>query len=392
MQFGDQFYSGYRVAFAVVNIDEFVRKILPSHQIFLPSENCSDPGENISKLPKQLQALINSKQRKVVVVWAILDRLPPVKCGVVATINEVLEIAKSHGIDGFAHQSDLDLFAEFVSRDHNIISHMTRPNGLYSVCIWKNNLQYLCDVEPVLKKENISKNEFTMILLTWGGDMEERAGMWQGGYIRNYIRRREAKRKLSTPKPSSEFHRVEFLYSPEWEWLLSPKKWKWQRHRIVKKTNKFIFVEEQPYFGTPYLKDGWQAFIVYTIMIDRVAIELQREFHHQTRHKTFFEESAVPKTKYRQSFDYEYVFESIYEDWDSGSDSTEPPSAKKIREALRILGLKTIPKNPSAVKNAYRPLAQKWHSDRMGGSHEVMSKLNKAKDDLLNEIKKKIQR
>lgn len=317
----------------------------------------------------ELPALLQSQH---IFVWAITDKSPPVKSGITLTENELQEIAKTHNIQGFAHQEHLNQFAEVVRYEFPLISHIKKPKDRYSVAVWGCHLQYLCDIPPILLEEDINAEDLLSVKLKFGEG--EWSGMYNGGYIRHYVRKREAKRKLSIPaacngKPVF----VEFLYSPESTWLIPRKRWVWQRHRIVKKTDKTIFIEEHPYFGGSFLKTGWQAFIVYTVRIDRATIESEHVFYHHSRRKTYYTKAGAPELKNKRFIgnnqDYQTEFEA--------DDVIEVP-ANEYQWAMLTLGITRWPMPVDEIRRAYKVMAQKIHPDKTGGDHEPMSALNVA--------------
>lgn len=52
----------------------------------------------------------------------------------------------------------------------------------------------------------------------------------------------------------------------------------------------------------------------------------------------------------------------------------------------RVLGLKDLEVGVHMVESAYRELAKRWHPDAPSGSHELMTKLNQARDAALAEV------
>jgi len=362
--------------FARLTIDIFLERIsgLTCDPCFPGVQNTSVQGN------EHFRSEFNLASQGDVFVWAIMDKSPPAKSGVVTSHSELVEIATDNGISGFANQYQLDEFAGLVNCDYILISHMKRPNDLYSVCVWKNTLEYLCDIPPFLLQENITKDKLTEILLTYGGEW---SGMWKGGYIRNYIRRREAKRKLLTQK-TGEFSPVfvEFVYSPENTWFIQRNRWVWLRHRIVKKTSKTIFVEEQSYHGSSFLKSGWQAFIVYTVMIDRQTFETEHEFTHHSRRKTFYDIGGAPEVKSKRFVGFQNDLDNEFDT----DDVIELP-INGVQWALNILKIDKWPTTKEAIKKAYNTLSIRFHPDKEGGSHQSMVLLNRAKDFLISEVK-----
>jgi hypothetical protein len=351
--------------YAALQIEEFTRRLSAGH-----------PQNRVANYQVQGYVPLGS----VALVWAVLDRFPPAKSGIARTLNELIEIANAHGIDRFAEQHKLDEFGKFVHRTHRLISHMKRQDGLYSLCVWENNLQYLCDAPPAIAREGVTHEELNAILNGIGESFISSYG--QGGYIRNYIRRREAKRKLSTPKlNSSEPVFVEFLYSPENTWFVPRKRWVWRRHRVVKKTAKTVFIEEEPYQGASYLKSGWQAFIVYTIMIDRAALEANQQFHHRSRRKIFYEKCAAPELKVIHFIDFRDVDDDPF--FDQYDDDVIEIPLNGIQWATDALGISNWPVPIEEIKKAFNLISIKQHPDK-GGDAAAWKLAKRARDFLID--------
>lgn len=319
-----------------------------------------------------------------VFIWAITDKHPPVKSGAVPTKTDLLEIARQHSIKGFADKYYLDQFDAVVHWNFPLISHMKRPDGRHSAAVWGNHLQYLCNLEPLLIWEGIDDDELLFVKLTYGEGYW--AGSGNGGYIRNYIRRREAKRKLSHQKKSGYGGPifVEFLYSPESTWFIPRNRWVWRRHRIVRKTEKTIFIEESPYQGKAYLKTGWQAFIVCTVMIDRTELESNQYFHHRSRHKTFYTKIGAPELKNKKFIGTG----NSGSDWFDDVDYVETDDVVEIPEndhqwAMATLGVTQWPITRDEIRRVYKAKAQRFHPDKTGGDHKAMSAINVAASILL---------
>lgn len=323
-------------------------------------------------------------------LWALWDIYPssdvyrpPVLSGVTDNPADVINIAKQNGLDSkinFDPEYACNVrLKEMADYDFKLISYQKRQTGLYFFCVWSNHLQYLCGIEPIFQQDNITEAELKALKTTWGdGDW---AGTGCGGYIKEYIRKREAKRKLSTPKKScNDAIFIDFLYSPQNTWYVPRKRWVWQRHRIVKKTKDFIFIEEFPYHGGSYLKTGWQAFIVYTIMINRKELEETHQFTHHSRRKIFYEKSAVPELK-------TYRFDTAgYDPSGNDDDFVIEIPLNDVQWASDILKVK-LPATREAIKRAFNPLSMKTHPDR-GGDIKLFIKYREAHNILMNSLKK----
>ncbi|MGZ8095615.1 MAG: hypothetical protein ACXWUD_05155 [Methylosarcina sp.] len=272
-----------------------------------------------------------------------------------------------------------------------IFSFIKRLPGKYFLCVWENNIQYLYHLEPPIKKDHISKQEVLEISKDYGFSEDNyqeylsKKESWNAVFIRTYIRRLEAQRKFNKPKDNSDFVFVEFLYSPEWEWMLARKRWVWRRHRIVKKTEKTVFVERDPYQGSSFVTTGWQAFVVYTFMLNRAELEANHQYHHKTYHKTFFEKCVVPELNHKRFIGYDLFDESYFEGEYSTDDVIEIP-VNGIQWALDDLNITHWPITKEQINKIYKRLAMKFHPERKGGSHKAMVRINVARDFLLGEL------
>lgn len=341
---------------------------------------------------KSHKEVIISPKNKYVYLWAIMDRWPPIHSGIADSKTEIAHIAHQHGLDqniDFSHRTYPNcLLRDNTMRykDYPIFSFIKRQSGLYFACAWGNNLQFLCDIEPIIKIDNITRNEVLELSDLWGR-INIDAQSWNSKFINTYIRRQEAKRIFVAPakiNPNPIF--VEFLYSPESTWYIPRKRWVWQRYRIVKKTAKTIFIEEHPYQGTSYLKTGWQAFIVYTVMMNRTILEAEHEFFHKSRNKTFYEKCAVPELKNKRFIDYESIqSESTDYEWDT-DDVIEIPK-NSIQWATTLLHIREWPATKDAIKNAFNLLSIKTHPDKTGGSHHEFILIKRARDFLIDSLK-----
>lgn len=331
-------------------------------------------SEWIELSPNTTSAAIHS-----ILVWAITDKNPPVKSGVSTSKQELIDIAKANNIDGFAEWQYLESFSDCVRSRDPIISAIRIQTGLYSFAAWKNYLHYLCDADPIAIIENIDYHEVSRLITEHGG--ENSGGMsYQPGFIRGYIRKREAKRKISRKSQAETPVFTEFVYSPENTWHIPRCRWVWQRHRVVKKTEKTIFIEEHPYHGSLYLKRGWQAFIVYTIMIDRGFFEKNHEFHHITRNRTYFDKVGAPELGNRHFIGYD----EWGKDYDT-DDVIEIPS-NGIQWALTALNLSDVPITKEELKKSFNKLSIRYHPDK-GGCTKKMQMILRAKNFLIAELR-----
>lgn len=335
---------------------------------------------------------IQPKKNHNYYLWAIWDIFPsddiyrpPILSGVGGRAD-VIEIAQQNGFNldiSFNSREPCNAkLKKIAGYDFRIISFQKRQSGRYFFCVWSNHFRYLCGSEPIFQQDNVTDDELKTLKITWGDG--EWAGTLFGRFIKNHVRRREAQRKLSRPpKGSIDAVFVDFLYSPQNTWYIPRKRWIWQRHRIVKKTKGFIFVEEFPYQGGSYLKTGWQAFIAYTIMINRKELEETHQFEHKFRRKIFYEKCAAPELKnYRFNTS---SHDSTGDDDDYEDDFVFEMPLNKVQWALNLLNINEWPTTRDAVKKAFNPLSMKTHPDR-GGDNELFVKYRKAHDILMSSI------
>lgn len=365
--------------------------VYPEHK-----ENALVKTLNKTQINKTLNCNLPVKKKSVCgyYLWALWDiypsfevHRPPILSGLTDNQSDVIDIARQNGLDtsiNFNPKYDCNVrLQEIADYDVKLISYQKRQTGLYFFCVWGNHFQYLCGIEPIFQQDNITEAELSMLKITWGdGDW---AGSGCGGYIKEYIRKREAKRKLSTPKKgSNDAHFIEFLYSPQNTWYIPRKRWVWQRHRIVKKTKDFIYIEEFPYYGGSYLKTGWQAFIVYTIMINLKELEETHQFNHHSRRKIFYEKCAVPELKTYQFNTSSY--DPSDDDYEYDDSVIEIP-LNKVQWAINLLNINKWPATREEIKKAFNPFSMKLHPDR-GGDNKLFAKYRKAHNTLINEINK----
>jgi hypothetical protein len=82
------------------------------------------------------------------------------------------------------------------------------------------------------------------------------------------MKQKENQLLLIIPKgPKIEI--VEFLYT---QFLYAGKQVRWNRHRIVKYTEKYLYVENAILRGG-YLDENWKNFVIYTCRINKLELE-----------------------------------------------------------------------------------------------------------------------
>ena len=177
-------------------------------------------------------------------------------------------------------------------------------------------------------------------------------------YARSYHRSKTGGRRRRhaphTPEPPNTLKMEEFLYrdvyDPEsGQWVPVP-------HRVVRRTNRYVFIEQQPY-SPGELTGSWFDRGFPTFRLDRRALE--REGF-----------AFVPPTAYVEDAE-EIYFSSEY---------TQPSGGVQIK-CLQVLEL-SWPCTLAEVKGAYRKLVKSAHPDG-GGSQEQFLALQEAYEQAL---------
>jgi hypothetical protein len=302
---------------------------------------------------------------------------PPILSGIARSKDEVINIAGQYGLDknvDFSHKSYINRNLKEMSecRNRQVISFIKRAADRYYLAVWNSMWHYLIGEDPIFEADGIDGNELKAHLLKLSG-CDDHTGWRSSGYLRNYIRKREAIRKFAaSSNRSGDAVLIDFLYTNESYWGNSKT---WLRHRIVKKTKDNIFIEKWPYHGNCYLKTGWQAMILYTIIIDRKEMDETGQFHHKSIHRTFYTRDAIPKRRHKRPIIEEESFdESIVE-----------VPLNDVQWAMSILKIDSWPTTSDEIKKAFARAAMRHHPDK-GGDAKVFIKCKAARELLLDRI------
>ncbi|AEJ01231.1 heat shock protein DnaJ domain protein [Nitrosomonas sp. Is79A3] len=312
-------------------------------------------------------------------LWAIgvtqLINHPPLLSGTARTLGEAIHFATQFGftnVDTNSRNQANTALREFISCNTPIVSKLKRQSGDYALAAWHNRIHYLMGAEPAFYSDHIDPSSITEIILEYGNN-NPFAAESNGEFIRSYIRKREAMRKIGAiPCNTDDFvSKIEFVHADHNEQDYSTNKKNWQRHRIIKVTDKYVFIDSYPFFGKAYLRQGWQARIIYMRILDREIFERDGEYYHRPSHATFYSEQTVKKRRWKCRLND--LEENIV---------IELPS-NDIDWAMKVLGIDAWPTTISVIKKAFVKKSFITHPDK-GGSNKDFIQCRSARDFLLD--------
>lgn len=301
-------------------------------------------------------------------LWAIgvtqLLNHPPLLSGIAQTLKEAIRFANQFGfanVDTNSHNKANTLLREFVACNAPIVSKLKRQSGDYALATWTDRLHYLCGADPIFYSDHVDPPRIMDLIIKYG-DGNPFAAESSGEFIRNYIRKCEALRKIGRIHSGINHSvlQIEFVHADHNESDRSTKKKYWQRHRIIKITDKYVFIDAYPFFGRTYLRQGWQARIIYMRTLDREIFERDGEYYHRSIHTTFYSEKTVKKRRWKcrlNDVEENIVIELPAHDFDW---------------AMKILSIDVWPTTVSAIKKAFARKALQHHPDRGGSATEFI--------------------
>jgi len=161
-------------------------------------------------------------------VWGIWDIYPsddigrpPILSGAARSKTEVSSIAKQYGLDdkivyGNEHHFNQVLYGLASSKDV-LISRKKIGGGKYAIGVWGSSLEYLLGAEPVYIQEKADESETLTVNLKYSS-RGPHASWATAGFISNYIRKRQAVKKLGAiPSGASDVALVDFVYADHLE-------------------------------------------------------------------------------------------------------------------------------------------------------------------------------
>lgn len=318
-------------------------------------------------------------------LWAIWDTPPSLRfeCGLAphppllsgggATAREIIGIAAQYGFPEPKVSPDSRMFEAFAMRSVPLVSHQKRPNGTYALAAWPSPLSFLLGEAPACFADHLSAQDLPALIRQHGND-NALAAEGAGGFIRSYLRQCEARRKFAAPPlPHGPACAIRFVYADHNEKFYGRKKRDWHRHRIVKTTARHIFIDEYPFFERSYLRHGWQAHVIFTLMLDRAAFEQAGEFFHYGQRTTFYSSQTAKRRRW-----------TCYVGEESAQSVIELPP-NEIEWATRLLELPGWPADVTAIKKAFARKALDSHPDR-GGNAPLFIRCKAARDFLIDQL------
>lgn len=183
-----------------------------------------------------------------------------------------------------------------------------------------------------------SEEEALAKIMEIAGECELRHDRYLHSQAKQHLR--AAKIRENGNDGSTQSHKLEFVYDV-WG----------SRYRIVKKTEKQVVIEQDPWGRNRERRGNWYDFHVYTYTLPRIQFERDRKFTH------------------RRLGDIFLSTEEVQEELDKRRRSSTPSH-------LSALGL-TSDATSDEIQKAWRKLAKIHHPDR-GGDPEEFKRLRDA--------------
>jgi len=321
-------------------------------------------------------------------LWAIYGGRDLMLSGLANTQREVELVAEQYGlqIDFRPKAEDNEDFvytAKSKSSRYPLISSIKRQSGKYTLAAWHSWVEYVAGIEPFAFEDHDSEESLKAKAIAYSGEknpyvIKDHDGIEHinnNSYaITNYIRRKEAQRKFATPSSSTTTGNVEFVYANYNLHRYAGNKSDWKRHRIIKKTDKHIFIDRYPFCGKGYLRSGWRAMVVFSSMLDRAELEKERSVEHKASGLHFYSDKNARRTC-KQHFIEGGAFNNPV---------IELP-VDEVGWAQKFLGIINWPATFEEIKKAYGRAAMKHHPDR-GGTHQGFIECGEARDFLMDMI------
>lgn len=349
------------------------------------NEESSEQGKDLYFIKMDGEQQISIRLADEIYLWAIWDIWPsmdvyrsPILSGMLQSKDEISKIAEQYGLDKKInfdndHHFNKRLY-EYAHSNYKLISYIKRESGLYYFVAWVDEFNYLIGAEPMLQEDNISEQEIKLLCQSLAPNYYFSENCHNGSYIGNYIRKKEAFKKFkAVSKGTTEALLIEFIYAASTDYY-GKDKIKWSKHRVIKKTKSHVYIDKYSFCSSGYLRQGWQARVIYTTMINRQTIESVGEFYHHSLRKTFYSKDTLKK-KDKRFFKKENL----------ENDGVIEVPQNGIQWALNLLLIESWPVNPEIIRKSFARAALKHHPDR-GGDPEIFMKCKAAKDFLMDKI------
>ena len=310
-------------------------------------------------------------------LWAVWDiypghdvRRPPLFSGIEPDASGLLRRHAQFDIrvgDGDNHPFN-ERLQELSRQQGALVSSVRRSSGHYFLVAWESALHYLMGLPPFIEEDELKYS-----------DLEARLGEIQAsqdvsGYARAYLRRKDAQAAYCTGAGlSSQAIIPEFVYADHNEKYIHTAP-NWKRHRVVRKTEKTIFIDRFAYCTNEHMRRGWQASVIYTAMIDRAIFEETGRYYHQTL-KTHFVHEPIVRARAKALFSPGGRF----------SEAVLDLPESDIQWAIGVLGIDSWPATAGAIKKAFAKAAMLHHPDR-GGHAKAFIECRAARGLLLSRL------
>lgn len=239
---------------------------------------------------------------------------------------------------------------------------------------WESIYHYLNGDAPFKCGYKPSSVESVTSAIQAAGNLQHRG--ISPAYAQAYLRKLATiKRKNSaSDKKSKSLNDPGFLYTSDYPFYFKEKK-KWYRHRIIKKTQKSIYVERRPYQKNRPLTGEWFDYAIFSARLDRKTLEQDGVVRSRSMHKWF---STLEHRKHcsRNNDNQRKYYNS--------EKSSYEVNNSEVKKAVSFLGLQT-PYTLQDLKNAFRSKVFSHHPDQ-GGDHHMFVKLKNSFDIALRNL------
>ncbi|CAH2031669.1 J domain-containing protein [Trichlorobacter ammonificans] len=248
---------------------------------------------------------------------------------------------------------------------------------------WKSIYNYINGDAPFFYGYESNSHDAIVAAITATGNLKHRGV--SPAYAQTYLRKLAAIKRQNLPvSNNNEIHELGFLYTSDFPFHFDVNK-KWTKHRIVKQTSRYIYVERRPYQKNREFFNDWYDYNIFILRLNRKDIEREGVAYSKTIHGWF--STLAHRRKY--SF---YQSRSDQEQFTTGDYTyeAETKSNAAATKAIKFLGLRT-PYSMQELKKAFRAKALSLHPDQ-GGTAPMFVQLKNAYDIALRYLSCQHQR
>lgn len=347
-------------------------------------------------------------------VWCVWDIYPsndvyrnPIFVGYAQSKSEIIGIATQMGLLDtlfFGNSEEVNKKFNYWVNSGYLYSYTTKSKGVHYI-EWKNFLDFVFNFPPRLEWIDVDSNQVFERIANL--DYYLRHPAYQQEYsfseylqiikqretlkscnkniINLHIKRCTARKKYQMQKNEQKLQIVDFLYTQNHR----SGKTIWSRHRIVKTTKEYIFVEKLPYLGKRYTQHDWEMFVLFSYKIpiksivemgfssikSNESIQYKKIFYTKDYLKSLFtDKRKKPK------------FDWYNQEEDDVFDPIVVMPADEKRWALKILNIPPNTKlNKHIIKKAFIKMSFEHHPDK-GGDGKKFIECKSARDFLLDNL------